>query len=193
MKKILLASLLMFGMVSGLSAKEDMSEEIVSCVKQDALACFKVGMHYMNGDGGDKDYETGTDFLDLACDYGQKEACPVVESFKNDLKILEKEIEKCNSGDAKYCFKVAMLYDKGGVLRDDIETANKYYKKGCDGDYIKACVNLGINYIDSDIETASREKQRETLKIFTKACDAGNKTGCEGKKMVEDILNAERE
>jgi len=55
-------------------------------------------------------------------------------------------------------------------------TANKLYKKACDGGNAQGCFNLGNLY---NYGQGVKQNSSTAAKLYKKACDGGDKLGCQ--------------
>lgn len=88
---------------------------------------------------------------------------------------LEKEIQKCESGEVFYCNGVGIAFLTGKDAPKSIENAQKYYKLGCEAKQYFACSNLAEIY-DTDIYGIKNAAL--ALKYYEKACDGHHALSC---------------
>ncbi len=63
---------------------------------------------------------------------------------KDDYKAVELYRKSCNSGNAKGCNNLGVMYETGkGGLPVDYKKAIKLYRKACNMGIASACTNLG--------------------------------------------------
>lgn len=110
-------------------------------------------------DAGDtdtcKEYELTQDtskfkaILQKACDAGNQNACPrlgelYAEEAKNIGKDKGKELyqKACDLGSANGCYELAVSYNIGRGVSQDINKAKELYKKACDLKESSACENF---------------------------------------------------
>lgn len=121
--------------------------------------------------------------LKQRCRLGNAESCSIAgfiyEDDKNYLKAKEYYEKACDMDYADGCLNLGMMYANGVGI---IHIIRKFFAiKDCDADNNKDCVLYDENSIEQD-----DKKAKEYLK---KACDLGNKNGCnEYKKLVENGL-----
>lgn len=65
--------------------------------------------------------------------------------FKSAFEFFEKS---CNEGNAKACFNLAVMYDKGEGVKKSKPKAMQYFQKACDNGEMQVCVLLGVIYED---------------------------------------------
>lgn len=110
-------------------------------------------------DAGDTDtckkYELTQDtskfkaILQKACDSGNQNACPRLGELyfgesKNTSKDKAKELyqKACDLGSANGCYELAVSYNIGRGVSQDINKAKELYKKACDLEESSACENF---------------------------------------------------
>ena len=91
---------------------------IKECDSDDYVACRKLGILYILGDGVHKNFKKAFNLIDDSCD-----------------------------GDNYYsCFYLGSLYYKGDYVPKDYKKAEKYFKIACKGGMERACKAYGILY-----------------------------------------------
>lgn len=87
--------------------------------------------------------------LQKACDAGNQNACPrlgelYAEEAKNIGKDKGKELyqKACDLGNADGCYELAVSYNIGRGVSQDINKAKELYKKACDLEKSSACENF---------------------------------------------------
>lgn len=87
--------------------------------------------------------------LQKACDSGNQNACPKLGELyfsesKNTSKDKAKELyqKACDLGSANGCYELAVSYNIGRGVSQDINKAKELYKKACDLEESSACENF---------------------------------------------------
>lgn len=87
--------------------------------------------------------------LQKACDSGNQNACPRLGELyfgesKNTSKDKAKELyqKACDLGSANGCYELAVSYNIGRGVSQDINKAKELYKKACDLEESSACKNF---------------------------------------------------
>lgn len=87
--------------------------------------------------------------LQKACDSGNQNACPKLGELyfsesKNTSKDKAKELyqKACDLGSANGCYELAVSYNIGRGVSQDINKAKELYKKACDLEKSSACENF---------------------------------------------------
>ena len=68
--------------------------------------------------------------------------------FKSAFELFEKS---CKEGNAKACFNLAVMYDKGEGVQKSKSKAIHYFQKACDNGEMQVCVLMGVIYEDLGI------------------------------------------
>jgi len=93
-------------------------------------------------------------------------ACGMVLFAAGDnIEVLQKA---CDSGNAKSCAAVGLLYEKGQGLEQDYKKASELYSKACDMRDANACEALGLLYNDGK---GIKQNHKKASELFSKACD----------------------
>lgn len=164
-----------------------LSSEIQSytnlCNTGDSIGCYKLGRAYYRGDGIAKDITKGMELLNKSCDANYGKACSYIGityqfSRPNELDKMEAYyLKACSAGDAEPCGNLGYLYSRGLYVKKDEIKGMDFLKKGCDGGYTQACINLTGIYKPSNGEDY-RDVIEKNLQLLSKACDAGDASGC---------------
>ncbi|MEJ2437067.1 MAG: tetratricopeptide repeat protein, partial [Sulfurovaceae bacterium] len=108
------------------------------------------------------------------------------QEIPGSIKELEK---KCNDNDYEACTDLAIDYDYGDGVTQDMNKAAQFYegvkkdasksaqlyKIACDGDYALGCYNLGILY---DNGTGVEQDKSKAIDLYKVACEGGEPLGC---------------
>lgn len=128
------------------------------CDEGEVEECAELGKTYLSGvlDGNwlggisvDKNPTKAREFFQKACDAGNQNACPrlgelYAEEAKNIGKDKGKELyqKACDLGSANGCYELAVSYNIGRGVSQDINKAKELYKKACDLEKSSACENF---------------------------------------------------
>lgn len=162
-----------------------------SCSAGDSVGCYKLGRAYYRGDGIAKDIIKGMELLNRSCDANYGKACSYIGinyqfARPNELDKMEAYyLKACNAGDAEQCGNLGYLYSRGLYVTKDEAKGIDYSKKGCDGGYAQACINLAGMYQPSKGEDY-RDVIEKRIQLLSKACDAGDVSGCMGLGQSKD-------
>lgn len=74
MKKLLAILTILIGFTS-YAVTDTVEDYKKACQSQDAKGCFSLGLAYAKGIEIEQDYELAKDFLEIACDLGNTQAC----------------------------------------------------------------------------------------------------------------------
>ena len=96
--------------------------------------------------------------LQKSCDAGDFESCDNLGLAYIGIKLEECDLDK--------------NYEKAFAL---FKKAFALFKKACDGEYVRACVNLGVAYRKGEGVKADAPK---AVLLYKKACDSGYLLGC---------------
>ena len=83
----------------------------------------------------------------------------------------------CDSGNARGCSNLGVLYENGQGVKQDYQKAAQLYQKACDSGNAEGCYNLGVSYENG--QSFSTAKQ-----YYGKACDLGLQLGCDDYKKL---------
>lgn len=172
-----------------------LSSEIESytklCNAGDSMGYYKLGRAYYRGDDIAKDTTKGMELLNRSCDAHYGKACSYIGinyqfSRPNELDKMETYyLKACDSGDAEQCGNLGYLYSRGLYVTKDETKGVDFSKKGCDGGYTQACINLAGMYKPSNAEDY-RDVMEKKNQLLSKACDAGDASGCMGLEQNRD-------
>lgn len=118
-----------------------------NCNTGSADWCGRLGVHYYQGEGINKNLDLAEKYLQQSCDAGHNKWCGWLGQLsydKNDhFKAFESYSKACNGGDAVACRSVGHLYENGQGTRLDIVKASDLYGKACDMKDQAGCENYG--------------------------------------------------
>ena len=98
-------------------------------------------------------------------------------------KAVELFKKACDSGEAKGCNNLGVLYEDGQGVKQDYQKAAQLYQKACDSGEANGCYNLGVSYnngrgVKQDFFTAKQ--------YYGKACDLGLQLGCDNYRRLNE-------
>lgn len=158
-----------------------------ACDLKDAGACFAVAHSYLR-ELGREDYDKARGFFQKACELDNADGCSNAGALhyngrgvKQDYGVARGFFERaCELGGAEGCRHLAMVYEDGrSGVKQDLQKANKYYKKSCDLNqtgYGKGCSALALAYENGYGVRQSFVSARD---YYGKACDLGDQKGCD--------------
>lgn len=167
---------------------DDIKNKINSCDNGNIKECLVLGQLYLSGaDGFPKDSKKGVLYLTKGCD--SKEpiknglACMYASavSFKYEKNVNEsqsfiyKAIDKfdldCKKGNGKACIGIAGIYKNGiafdgiELMRQDINKANIFMKKGCDLGEQDGCQNFILEKNENKIKKSDNQSEKVSIDI----------------------------
>ena len=104
---------------------------------------------------------------------------------------MEHDIEKmyalseraCSLNYADACGNLGNLYFEGIGVDKNINTANSYFKKGCESGSSISCYNYGNSYLNG---TGVKRNKKTAKSYYGKSCDFGSQAGCEAYKKLKN-------
>lgn len=198
MKKALLASILLSGVVFGATFEDGMAaykakdykkaatvfEEL--CAKnKDATSCYNIGYLYENGTGVTKNLTKAFNFFQQACDAGNGGGCNGVAyayenglgAQKNEKKGLEYYEKGCGLNDAYSCYHAGAQYKNGKVVPKNDVKAHSMFEKSCGLNNANACYYYGLNLVNG-IPGTNERKANVGFYYLDRACILGSEAGC---------------
>jgi len=88
-------------------------------------------------------------------------------------EMIQKKRALCEEGNPAECFVMGEHYRN---VEQDLKTAQNFYIKACDGDYMTGCIDGGILLVMKGTPYSKQFKQAR--KMFIKACKAGEDLSC---------------
>ncbi|MBP3221969.1 MAG: sel1 repeat family protein, partial [Neisseriaceae bacterium] len=64
-------------------------------------------------------------------------------NYTQAAKLFE---QACHGGNAKGCYNLGVLYDKGQGVKQNYAQAAKLFEQACHGGDAQGCFNLGVSY-----------------------------------------------
>ncbi|MFA6189036.1 MAG: tetratricopeptide repeat protein [Sulfuricurvum sp.] len=114
-----------------------------NCIAGSADWCGKLGIHYYQGEGVDKNLDLAEKYLQQSCDREMSNSCAWLGRLSYDRKDYFKAFESlykaCNAGVAAACVDVGNLYKDGHGTRLDLTKAADFYGKACDMKIQQGC------------------------------------------------------
>jgi len=98
---------------------------------------------------------------------------PAVHRPRHGRAALEQSSRKRA---AASCTSLGWLYDhpRGRIERDDARAA-EFFRRGCDGNDVLGCANLGVMY---EYGRGVQKDEARAAMLYRRACDEGNAQGC---------------
>jgi serine/threonine protein kinase len=168
-----------------------------ACTGGSKDACNRLGVMYLQGDGGSKDYAQALTFFSKACNAGSGDGCdnlgylyekgngvPVDSSKASTLyaRALTLYAKNCDAGDASECAELGYKYQSGDGVATDNSQAATLYSKACSGGDAGGCYMLGSLYHSG----VGVEKDAGKEKLFLgKACQMGDDRGCHEPQTIQ--------
>ena len=140
---LLVLSSLSFMSVAGDIETQELPLE--QCSLNNAEACEKIGMYYINVVGDDA---KALPYLQKGCDLNAKDSCTFSGNIFAEGKVVQKDIEKalgyyekaCELKEGIACNLLGSFYENGENVNKDIKKAIYYYTRSCnEGDWAQAC------------------------------------------------------
>lgn len=83
--------------------------------------------------------------------------------------------EACDAGDATSCGLLALMYELGQGVTQDLDKAVGFHERACDGGVGDACNHLGVLYLGGE---AAAQRPELAFAAFDRACGAKHLAGC---------------
>ena len=90
-------------------------------------------------------------------------------------KAAELYQKACDSGEARGCSNLGVLYDEGQGVKQDYQKAAQLYQKGCDEGNSLGCFNLGLLYKEGQ---GVKQDYQKAAQLYQKVCEGGELRGC---------------
>ena len=193
MKKLSLVLVFLVGFTS-YAVPNAMDDYKKACLKQDAQGCLNLGLAYAKGIETEQDYELAKDYLDIACDLGNTQACTELKDIgqnhddsgnlednqdnsteSNKIKEDDKYKKACDRGDGLACWDFGYLYYQGKEVKRNYAKAGKYYKKACDLGNGLGCFNIGYLHEEG---IGVKRNYPKAVEYYRKSCNLADGTGC---------------
>lgn len=168
----------------GLGTKANQTEANVSYEKSCDLkfspACNALGDYYLNKDNPKRDSSRALSYYQKACDMGLGSGCEEAGFLyytgegvpKDRVRSLPLFERACKANEAMSCALAGGQYLAGEGTKTNVDKAIAFYEKGCDGDVAISCVLAGQG-------KRARKDEPAAVKYFKKACELGEKKGCD--------------
>ena len=152
------------------------------CDSNDGLACTKLGLIYMTGNGVSQDYSTPINLFQKGCDLNEGIACGSLGNLyenvlnTNNLSKVHALYQKgCDLYDGISCTLLGSLYEQGKGVPKDLSTALNIYKKACNLNDGNACRTIANIYNSG--KTIARDVQN-AIYYYQRGCDLNNADSC---------------
>ncbi|HYY94283.1 MAG TPA: tetratricopeptide repeat protein [Pyrinomonadaceae bacterium] len=132
------------------------------CAANKADACFDAGNAYLEGKDTPANLNRAKLLLGRACDKGKAAACKSLANLPampapgpaeqevvaagRMLNLTREQAQGCDKGVGVACRGLALLFERGVDLTQDLERALFYYDKACTSGDARACTRLGHIY-----------------------------------------------
>ena len=93
--------------------------------------------------------------------------------YQKAVQLLQKA---CDSGEARGCLGLGILYANGQGVRQDYQKVAQLYQKACDSREAVGCFGLGLLYQNGQ---GVRQNFSTAKQYYGKACDLGIQKGCD--------------
>ena len=150
-----------------------------SCDLNDTLVCVRLADTYASEKSVRYDMNRAIKLYKKSCNLKDAKACDALGHLyakgNEDLKVdsnlsVQYFMKTCEL--AEYtCGKIAMAYQTGVKLKQNMPNAIKFHKKACDNNSTRSCSELGRIYLENN-----SYKKAET--VLNKACDLANGWSC---------------
>ncbi len=140
------------------------------------IACLKLGMASVHGEGTPIDKQRGLEWLQRACALDNVEGCFQAARQLTGGLAFDSEVRRgmklyrrgCELGEASSCNNLGVIFDKNASFRN-AESARSYFEKACTLGNKTGCYNAAINTGNA----------ADAKRFLTKACNLGHKRACE--------------
>lgn len=177
----------------GMGVEQDMKEAVKwfrkAAKKGEMESQASLGFCYLGGDGVDKDRQEGVEWLQKAAHQGHERA-------KQCLAALDAEIVKmcrlgAEQGNPQAQFELAMRYQHGEGVEQDMQEAFQWCHKAAEQDYADAQYYLALQFCrlfnEGDGVKRYKEEYRDEMKKWLKkAAEQGHE---EAIRIVNDMEN----
>lgn len=172
-----------------------------ACTNGDMKKCFILGNIYENGYGIRQDSLKAKNFYAKACNGGVSLGCdclwilgnilrwkhenPKVKTKKNCRDHIRYYQKRCKERHAASCTALGMMYSRRLKANERDDLVHRYFVKACyldDGDG-NACYYLANKYVQG---RELSELDGQTISIYNKACELGNKSACSKIKQIQE-------
>ena len=162
------------------------------CDRDSGLACKNLAAIYQDGDGVGVDETRAVKLMMQACELDDSadvaDACDAAgvalvkgRGVKADAVAAIAYFTRACDCAARYCFNLAVAYDRGLGGERDAGKARELYRRACDADDATACNNLGDLFnrgIGGGKDPAAAQQ------LFERACRGGAEIGCKNAKQM---------
>ncbi|MGF1455389.1 MAG: toll/interleukin-1 receptor domain-containing protein [Alphaproteobacteria bacterium] len=183
---------------------ESLSDLIYAAMRRDVEAQYRLGLHYLNDAGQDRDTGLGLAWIEKAADGGHTAAQMELASLAlsddgplaRDPVIAAKWYERAaEDGHADAQYNLAVLLMSGETGRRDPAQARVWFEKAADQGLIDAAYNVGVLYANG---WGIRADHPRAVTYLTRAAEAGRGDAAwalgllyhEGDERVRDLSTA---
>ncbi len=151
-----------------------------------ADVCNRLGEIYERGQELEGGMTRAEELFRLACNGGSAAGClnlGLVAASRDDKKHAAALCERsCTAGWMPGCHQLALAFDQGDGVLQDLNRAIALYEEACGNKYADSCLSLGALFmtgerVDRDTPRAMRY-YGTALKVYDEGCQAGNEADC---------------
>ena len=106
-------------------------------------------------------------------------SCTATESLLASFSSMSPEAqafqERCELGDGMGCTQLAIMYEKGEGVGQNLATSQKLLEKACELNESNACGFLALMYHDG---TDPNHDATQSAQLLKKSCDLNNSRAC---------------
>lgn len=172
-----------------------------ACSLGAADICNTLGEIYERGQELEGGLTRAEAFFRVACNGGSAPGClnlGLVAASRDDKKHAAELFERsCTEGWLPGCHRLAMAFDQGEGVLQDLDRAIALYERACADKYPDSCVAAGMLFmtgqrVERDVARATRNFGT-ALKVYDESCQAGSEADCKERNKLRtrvDILMA---
>gem|GEM_PF-3450704 len=158
-------------------------EELTTdCHQNNAQACLRIGLLWAEGKNGPKNLPKAREFYEAACDMEMWDGCVLLENLlaiEEDQKGLEKikkiSADRCEIGQSKACYLLAMMWHDGTGGPKDSVSSREYFSRACELEHARSCIFVGNMWAEGKGGAQDHTVARE---FFSRSCDLYDGVGC---------------
>lgn len=142
------------------------------CDLDDKVACGKLGLYYISGQGTKQNMQKGYNYLIRACEkLNNGDSCSLLGVLYKEVKKYQSALRYftrgCDLDNAESCANLSYLYSNGLGTNIDMKKAFDYSKKVClDLEDGFACGSLGFMFMQNE----SKDNKTAAKKCFGICC-----------------------
>lgn len=168
------------GKGSGINYERARDFYLKGCELKDGNGCRFLSNLQLQGTG---DKFGAIESLALGCEYSDLKSCSELPKLlrSNDLDNSQKTFafdkinNLCQSDNQELCAWVALFYEQGLSVEQDIKKAIKMYEVGCESAYSWSCDKLGYIYLTGKIVETDID---QSVYYYEKACNLKRSQSC---------------